>query len=305
MSEVLRKVKDEGEVDLNLEESYRFCREINENHYENFTVVSQLLPRDMRKYVHAFYAYCRYTDDLGDEYEGDSLQALDEWEDRVKEYFTKEKEGHPILTAVRDTGENFGLSSKPFLDIIEANRMDQVNDSYRTYEELLHYCDYSANPVGRVFLNIFGYGDKERMNLSDKTCTGLQLANFWQDVSRDLEKGRVYIPLEDMEEFDYSRRELENRVYNQNFASLMKFQVDRARSLLKEGRSLVDKVDDRIKVDIELFNLGGLKILEKIERIDYDVLHQRPTFSKPEKVGTFLKIGLKHGWKRLFSGNHE
>lgn len=303
MSNVLRKVENKQGTDWTPRESYRFCREINRNHYENFTVVSRLLPRDSRKYVHAFYAYCRYTDDLGDEYEGDSLEVLDGWEEEVKSCFEGGGTNHPILTALEDMKGKFDFSPEPFLDIIEANRMDQLNSSYRTYEELLNYCDHSANPVGRVFLKIFGYEDPKRRKLSDKTCSGLQLANFWQDVSRDLKKGRIYIPQEDLEEFDYSTDELEKRVYNREYASLMEFQVDRARNLLEEGLRLVDKVDGRIRVDVELFNRGGLRILEKIEALDYNVLHKRPTFSKYEKTLTFLSTSLKHGWRSLI-GNH-
>jgi len=180
--------------------------------------------------------------------------------------------------------------------------MDQKNFSYGSYEDLLHYCDHSANPVGRIFLAIFGYQDEERKRLSDSTCTGLQLTNFWQDVNRDEKMGRVYIPEEDMEKFGYSREDLEQRVYNERFVELMRFEVSRARDLLEEGLELVPTLDKRIKMDVRLFNQGGLRILDKIEEEDYDVLHGRPTLSKFEKVRLFLSNLLKRPIRRITDG---
>lgn len=268
-------------------DAYDHCRQIGTNHYENFTVVSRLLPREKRKHVYALYAFSRYTDDLGDKLEDGNLAALDQWEKELEKSIRNDKTDNLILIALRDTVHELGLSLEWLKKIIQANRMDQLNNSYQTYEDLLHYCDHSANPVGRIFLNIFDQNNERNNALSDKTCTGLQLTNFWQDVDRDEKMGRVYIPLEDMTRFNYSRKELEDRVYNDNFAELMKFEVNRARKLLEDGLTLVPLLEGRIKIDVRLFNLGGLKILNKIEQIDYDVLHNRPTISKLEKVSLF------------------
>jgi len=288
--------------DVSVAGAYEVCREIGTEHYENFTVVSRAMPAEKRKYVYALYAFSRYTDDLGDELGEGNLEALDSWEGELRRALEGNRPDNPILLALQDTVDKHPLTPEPFLKLIEANRMDQKNFSYNSYEDLLHYCDHSANPVGRIFLAIFGYEDEERKRLSDSTCTGLQLTNFWQDVDRDEEMGRVYIPEEDMEKFGYSRKELEDRVYNERFVELMRFEVARARDLLEEGMELVPTLDPRIKMDVRLFNQGGLRILDKIEAEDYDVLHGRPTLSKFEKVRLFLSNLLKRPFRRITDG---
>lgn len=285
--------------DLALEDAYEVCRDISIGHYENFTVVSRLMPAEKRKYIYALYAYSRYTDDLGDELEEGNLEALDTWEKDLMRVFQGEEPKNAILMALQDTVRSHSLTAEPFRKLIEANRMDQLNKSYGTYEDLLEYCDHSANPVGRVFLGIFGYNDERRNNLSDKTCTGLQLTNFWQDVNRDEKMGRVYLPEEDMKQFGYSRKMLEDRIYNEEFVELMKLEVSRARNLLEEGLELVPLLDSRIKMDVRLFNQGGLSILDKIEEEEYDVLHKRPTLSRGEKVWLFFSNLLKRPVRRF------
>jgi len=285
--------------DLTLEEAYGLCRDVSLGHYENFTVVSRLMPAEKRKYIYALYAYSRYTDDLGDELETNNLEALDRWEEELMGIFRDEEPKNAISLALKDTVEKHSLTAEPFRKLIEANRMDQRNSSYETYEDLLEYCDHSANPVGRIFLGIFGYNDEKRNSLSDSTCTGLQLTNFWQDVDRDEQMGRVYLPEEDMKRFGYSRGMLEDRVYNAEFVELMKFEVSRARELLEKGLDLVPLLDSRIKMDVRLFNQGGLKILDKIEEEQYDVLHKRPTLSKREKIWLFFSNLLKRPVRRF------
>lgn len=289
--------------DLALEDAYEVCRDISIGHYENFTVVSRLMPAEKRKYIYALYAYSRYTDDLGDELEEGNLEALDTWEKDLMRVFQGEEPKNAILMALQDTVRSHSLTAEPFRKLIEANRMDQLNKSYGTYEDLLEYCDHSANPVGRVFLGIFGYNDERRNNLSDKTCTGLQLTNFWQDVNRDEKMGRVYLPEEDMKRFGYSRKMLEDRIYNEEFVELMKLEVSRARNLLEEGLELVPLLDSRIKLDVRLFNQGGLSILDKIEEEEYDVLHKRPTLSRGEKVWLFFSNLLKRPVRRFVDEN--
>lgn len=290
----------EGEGRPNIAEAYRHCAGLAKGHYENFPVASLLIPRRLRRHIYALYAFCRHVDDLGDEAETDRearLLALDRWEEELERcYHSHGEPGHPIMAALAETIREFHLPREPFLKLIEANRLDQRKRRYRTYEELLHYCDHSANPVGRVFLYLCGYCDEERQRLADCTCTALQLTNFWQDIALDLEKDRIYIPQEDMARFGYSEEELKEHKVNDRFRRLMEFELARTRVLFREGLRLVELVEGRLKVDIELFSLGGLAILKKIEEADYDLFRRRPRLSKPEKLGLFLQTLLnRHG----------
>ena len=266
-------------VRWSVEESYEYCRNLARSHYENFTVGSWFLPREKRPHVYAVYAFCRFVDDLGDESQGDRLGLLDSWEEELRSCYAS-RPSHPIAVALAETIQRFHIPQEPFLKLIEANRMDQRAHRHRTYEDLLRYCDHSANPVGRLFLYLFGYGDEERQRLADATCTALQLTNFWQDVRRDMNMGRVYIPQEDMERFGYTEERLQAGVADESFRDLMRFQVDRARGLFDRGAGLVDMVGGAARLDIALFTLGGLHILNAIERQGYDVLRRRPTLSK-------------------------
>lgn len=273
---------------LEADEAFAYCRRLALGHYENFTVVTWLLPRDLWPHMYAIYAYCRGVDDLGDEADGDRLSLLDEWEAELRRAY-EGRATHPVFVALQETIRRFDIPPEPFLRLIEANRMDQRQSRYPTYADLLHYCEHSANPVGHLVLYLFGYRDEERRRLADATCTGLQLANFWQDVSVDLEKGRIYIPLEDMARFGYSEGELLSRTFNESFRRLMAFEVARARELFAIGLGLADRVAGRLRLDIKLFNLGGLAILDAIEAIDYDVLHQRPVLSRRRKAWLALR----------------
>ena len=279
-----------------VEESYEYCRNLAKSHYENFTVGSWFLPKEKRPHVYAVYAFCRFVDDLGDESQGDRLSLLDSWEEELLSS-QDSRPDHPITVALGETIRRFHIPREPLLKLIEANRIDQRAHRHRTYGDLLHYCDHSANPVGRLFLYLFGYRDEERQRLADATCTALQLTNFWQDVRRDLEMGRVYIPQEDMERFGYPEERLQAGVADEAFRELMRFQVDRARALFDQGARLVDMVDGAARLDIALFTLGGLHILKAIERRGYDVLRSRPTLSKAAKarllVSTAARLKLK------------
>ena len=278
-----------------VEEGYARCAELAKSHYENFTVASWLLPREKRKHAYAIYAFCRFVDDLGDEFGGDRLRALDAWEEDLLRCYEGTPQ-HPYMVALQETIRTFDIPKQPFLKLIEANRMDQVNTRYATYRELEHYCEHSANPVGHLMLYVFGYRDGERQRLSDHTCTALQLANFWQDVARDYAMGRIYIPLEDMTQFGYSEEQLAQGAITREFRDLMAFEVERARGLFRHGLMLLDTLDGRFKLDVELFSLGGMRVLDAIERQRYDVLSRRPHLSKAEKfrlmVGTALKVRL-------------
>ena len=309
-------------------EAYRYCQRLAQTHYENFTVGSWLAPKEKRRHIYAVYAYCRFVDDLGDEAapqltsaeEGRGLSsqpaadvgahrlALLDWWERELEACYSGAPSHPVTVALQETIRAFQLPPEPFLKLIEANRMDQRVNRYASYADLLHYCDHSANPVGRLFLYLFGYRDAERQQLADHTCTALQLTNFWQDVARDFQKGRVYLPQEDLDRFGYTEEELARGQVNENFRQLLSFQVARARRLFGEGADLVDTLDGAVKLDVALFTRGGVAVLDTIRRQDYDVLTARPSLSRRRKAGLFAstwltwKLGLGLGLPRY---SHE
>ena len=279
----------------NLDKAYALCARLAKTHYENFTVGSWLLPPDTLKYLYAIYAFCRSVDDLGDEHQGDRLKALDHWQAET-ELCYQGTPTHPYMLALQDTIRRFDIPVEPFLKLIEANRMDQLNTRYPTYGDLEYYCLHSANPVGHLVLYVCGYKDPERQRLSDYTCTALQLANFWQDVARDFAMGRIYVPLEDMERFGYTETQLARGLVTKEFRTLIAFEVERARDLFHKGLALVDTLAGRVKLDVALFTLGGLKVLDAIESQDYDVLSRRPALSRTTKlrlmISTMLKLKL-------------
>jgi squalene synthase HpnC len=257
-------------------------------HKENYSVASWLLPRSLRPHMYAVYAYCRTVDDLGDEAEGDRLAHLNDWEGELRRCYDGSASG-PVFVALQESIREFDIPIEPFLRLIEANRKDQRTSRYGTFDELLEYCSYSANPVGHLVLYLFGYRDAGRQRLADYTCTALQLANFWQDVSADLGKGRTYIPREDMTRFGYGEEELVSGAYNAAFRRLMAFEVSRTRRFFADGLQLLPLVSRRLRFDLRLFTLGGLAALEAVERADYDVLRRRPRVSGRQK----LWLGLR------------
>jgi squalene synthase HpnC len=259
-----------------LAEAQQSTRRLARSHYENFLVVSWLLPRRLHQDMFNLYAYCRGVDDLGDEAEGDRLAQLAEWRAQLQACYAGQPT-HPTFVALADTIQRHELPIEPFERLIRANEQDQRAARYETYSDLQDYCQYSANPVGRLVLMLFGYRDEQRFALSDATCTALQLANFWQDVGGDLEeRGRIYLPLEDLRAFGYTEAELAAHVVNDHWRQLMAFEVDRARRLFDEGAQLVPLVDRRLQVDLRLFTLGGLEILRRVQARRYDVLSGRP-----------------------------
>jgi squalene synthase HpnC len=258
-----------------------YCSRLARTHYENFSVASLLLPRRLLPHFHAVYAYCRWADDLADETAGgDEALALLQWwrEELLRCYDGRPR--HPVMVALRGTIERFGIPPEPFLDLLRAFEQDQHVKRYETYAELLDYCRWSANPVGRLVLYVCESHDAERAALSDAICTGLQLANFWQDVGRDFDIGRVYLPGEDRRAFGYGDADLEARRFTPAFRELMRFEVERARGLFHQGIPLVARMPREVQVDIELFVRGGLAILRKIEAIDYNVWQTRPALTK-------------------------
>ena len=272
-----------------LGEARDYTRWLATHHYENFHVVSVLLPKRLHQDFYNVYAYCRSADDLGDETgdRAESLRLLAWWRQQLDAMY-EGRATHPVFVALRPTVEQYGIPREPFADLIEAFVQDQIVTRYRNWDELFAYCRNSANPVGRLVLYLCGYSDEERQRLSDATCTALQLANFWQDVTVDLLKDRIYIPLEIMERHGYTPADLFALRFTPAFREAMREVVEKARELFVEGRPLAGKVRPRLALDIDLFSRGGMKVLEKIERQGYDVLAARPAISKSERVRLLL-----------------
>ncbi len=282
--EIARHLPAEG---CSVEEAQRYTRWLATHHYENFNVVSWLLPRRLHQHFYNVYAYCRWADDLGDEVpdHARALALLDAWEDELRLcYLPGKSPAHPVLLALRETIREKNIPQKPFSDLLKAFRQDQRVQRYAHWDEVLDYCVYSANPVGRLVLYVCGYRDDERQRLSDFTCTALQLANFWQDVSRDLEKGRIYIPLEAIAAHGMSEGDIVGRHFDARYVSLMKDLIARTRELFAAGLPLAQRVDATLRIDIELFSRGGIWILDAIEKQGYDTLNHRPALTKTAKV---------------------
>ncbi len=297
-AEYLRSPDARGHA-ATLEEALAYTRWLAGVHYENFHVVSFLLPKRLHQDFFNVYAFCRWADDLGDEI-GDrteSLRLLSWWRAELERMYVGEA-AHPVFVALKQTVTRRGLPVEPFEHLIRAFEQDQRVTRYRTWEEVFDYCRYSANPVGRLVLHLCGYSDAERQRLSDATCTALQLANFWQDVAVDLAKDRVYIPLEVMQRHGYTLDDLFALKATPAFRAAMREIVAKARELFVEGLPLAAMLDRRLAVDIELFSRGGMRILDKIERQDYDVLARRPAISKVERAGLLLEVLVRQAFRK-------
>ena len=276
-----------------LAEAREYCRRLARSHYENFSVASWFLPERLRQHFFNVYAYCRISDDLGDEV-GDpaaSLQLLDEWQTELDACYAGNPR-HPVFVALAETVRTFEIPKHEFSDLLAAFRQDQVVSRYETFDDLLGYCRNSANPVGHLVLYVCGYSGTERQLLSDYTCTALQLANFWQDVSADFAKGRIYLPLEDLRRFGVSEQEIRAQQNTAAFCEMMRFEVERAREWFAQGLPLIAKVDRALAIDIELFSRGGQEILNAIERQNFAVLGQRPAISKSRKLTLVARAAL-------------
>jgi len=279
-----------------LEEAREYCRKLARSHYENFSVATMFLPKHLRQHFFNVYAYCRISDDLGDEV-GDpaaSLALFDQWEAELDRCYEGEAR-HPVFVALAETVREFDIPKHEFSDLLRAFRQDQTVTRYETFGDLLAYCQYSANPVGHLVLYLCGYRDAERQRLSDFTCTALQLANFWQDVAGDYLRGRVYLPLEDLRRFGVVETVIPQAQFTPEFRELMRFEVERAREWFQQGLPLIAQVDRNLSRDLNLFSRGGLEILNAIEERGYDVLSQRPSLSKARK----LKLVARAAWSRL------
>ena len=278
-------------------EAREYCRRLARSHYENFSVASWFLPEQLRQHFFNVYAYCRISDDLGDEV-GDgaaSLQLLDQWEAELNACYDGQLTRgprHPVFVALAETVSRFEIPKHEFADLLSAFRQDQSVSRYETFNDLLGYCRYSANPVGHLVLYLCGYRDSERQQLSDCTCTALQLANFWQDVSADFSKGRIYLPLEDLRRCGVSEAVIRDGENTSAFCEMLKFEVERAREWFAQGLPLVARVNRALAIDIELFSRGGQEILNAIERQHYAVLGRRPAISRTRKLALVARAAL-------------
>ena len=283
-------------------QAQEYCRRLARTHYENFSVATWFLPERLRQDFFNVYAYCRISDDLGDEV-GDpqaSLLLLDQWEGELDACYVGSPR-HPVFVALAETVRKCEIPKQTFVDLLTAFRQDQRVSRYATFEEVLGYCRYSANPVGHLVLYVCGYRDAERQALSDFTCTALQLANFWQDVSRDYANGRIYFPLEDLHRFGVSEDDISAQRNTAAFCDMMRFEVERARAWFHRGLPLIENVDRELALDIELFSRGGQEILNAVEAQGYNVLGRRPAISKSRKVALVASAA----WGRLFWGRRR
>jgi squalene synthase HpnC len=282
-----------------------YTRWLATHHYENFTVVSWLLPQPLQQHFYNVYAYCRWADDLGDEVP-DPARALDflnEWEDELRRAYAGSP-SHPVFVALSETVRAFDIPSEPFADLLKAFRQDQAVHRYPDWPSVLEYCRYSANPVGRLVLYLCGHRDAERQSLSDATCTALQLANFWQDVARDLEKDRIYIPLDALAGRGILEEDLFAHRFSNQYAALMRDLIARTRDLFVTGAPLASLVAPELRVDIELFRRGGLAVLDAIGAIGYDTLHHRPAIGRAAKARLLGRAFLSRLYS-TFPANHS
>jgi squalene synthase HpnC len=298
-SDDLRQFGPDASYAVSRDEALAYCARLTAAHYENFSVVTWLTPRPLRPAFRSIYAFCRWSDDLGDEV-GDPARALELlawWRGELRALY-QGRARHPVMIALAETVAESGIPIEPFEALISAFEQDQVVTDYATYAQVLDYCTRSANPVGHLVLHAARAFDAENARLADATCTGLQLANFWQDVARDLAIGRIYLPREDRDRFGVDNADLRARRFTPAFAALLEFEVERARALLHRGRALVPRVPRALAVDIDLFTRGGLAILDRIEAQGFDVLSARPRLGKLAKLGLVARAVVRRGAAR-------
>lgn len=274
-------------------DAYAYCQDLTASSYENFSVISWFLPTELHPHFAAIYSYCRWADDLADEAANDAegLKLLAWWEEQLESCYQQEAH-HPVFVALKRTIHEFRIPITPLRNLLIAFRQDQTKKRYATYRELLAYCRNSADPVGRLVMYLGRCYSPEAVVYSDRVCTGLQLANFWQDVRRDFEIGRIYIPAEDFQQFGLSIDDMPRCAEENAFKELIEYEVRRAGQLLEAGEPIVDFFPSNLKVDIALFVRGGQTILNQIRNQNYDTWSQRPTVSKGKK----LKLLLQAWW---------
>jgi phytoene synthase len=269
--------------------AYAECRRVARRHYENFPVASQLVPRDKRDALATIYAFARYADDVADEpgVEG-RLEKIAAWREMLAECYSGEVQ-HPVFLALRDSVRRFTLSFENFENLLRAFEWDVAVNRHRDFSSLLAYCACSANPVGRLVLELFGHRDPELFTLSDYLCTALQLTNFWQDVARDLERDRIYLPLEDLQRFHYTLDDLRAARVDDCWRELLKFEIMRTSQFFERGKALPERVAPQLRLQLRLTWLGGMSVLGKIADVGYDVFRRRPSLSKLDFVRLYFR----------------
>lgn len=267
-------------------DAFAHCEALARTHYENFPVASLAVPRSIRHFVAAVYAFARTADDFADEGDrepAERLRLLDEWGTRLDQAYEGHAD-HPVFIALMETARQTGLPRAPLADLLSAFRMDVTVRRYATFAEVLSYCRYSANPVGRLVLHLFGVTREDTLAPSDAICTGLQLANFYQDFAIDWGRGRLYVPLDELSGFGYTENDIGRKVRDERFRALMSLQVGRARKFLTDGVPLLSMVSGRLRLELSATVRGGLAILDRIAAMGYDVMETRPRLTKADKA---------------------
>lgn len=290
-------MKAHSEISPGLREAFRYCERIARGHYENFPVASLAVPRGIRPYVWAVYAFARAADDFADEgarTPAERLRDLESWERALDETVAAagapaavreaRAPASPVFAALGETIARTSLPVQPLYDLLSAFRADVTTPRHATFDDLLGYCRCSANPVGRLLLHLFGAATAPAVERSDDICTALQLANFWQDVAVDLQKDRIYLPLDDLGRFGYTETDLRAGTVDERFRALMKFQADRTRALFLRGRPLFGMVGGRLRFELDLTWRGGMAVLDAIERSGYDVFRARPAVGRADRL---------------------
>lgn len=295
------------EAAIPLDQAYRYCEDMVRSHYENFPVASWFLPRDRQHHLFAVYAFARSADDFADEarYEGRRLELLDEWEHHL-DASLEGRANHPVFVALAETVRACALPVEPLRHLLEAYRMDVERSRHADWDALLHYCSRSANPVGRLVLGVFGHHDPALLPLSDAVCTGLQLANFWQDVAVDLEKDRIYLPADALQRHGVTETSLRNAEVGTEFQALLQEMIARTREIFEQGRELPARLRGALSFHLRLVWLGGNSILDRIEECGYDVFRRRPALKKRHRLAlagrALAGYLLPGGGRRLHTG---
>jgi phytoene synthase len=294
---------ENGAASIPLDQAYRYCESMVRSHYENFPVASWFLPRENRRHLFALYAYARTADDFADEarFQGRRLELLDDWEHRLDRSLSGAAD-HPVFVALAHTVASCKLSDEPLRHLLEAYRLDVKRPRHRDWDALLYYCSRSANPVGRLVLGVFGHHGPDLLPMSDAICTGLQLANFWQDVAVDLEKDRIYLPADARRRHGVTEPSLRAAEVGPPFRALLEEMVGRTREFFARGRELPSQVRGALSFHLNLVLLGGTSILDRIEAAGYDVFRHRPSLSKMDRLslaaralaGSLLPAGGRH-----------